>query len=362
MTSTAPARRNGHSTAIDLPHAASSPSRVGQGTAIEQSRAAAEVYASVLAAKQAPRDTTRASESMAQSCGMPQLAERAFFRFNRGGGQVTGPTVHLARELARCWGNIQYGVAELRRDDDAGQSEMQAFAWDMESNARSSAVFIVPHKRDKKGGPESLTDMRDIYENNANNGARRVREAILAVLPLWFVEDAKDKCQKTLAEGGGKPLEQRKGDAIAAFGKLGVTKAQLEAHLGRRAAEWLDLDLASLTVIHKSISRGEVTVADEFPVAPVSAEEIQSQATQRKAATPPAEQDPDPSPAPAAAETTPPPAATDLDQLWEQITAMAPRDWDAARLAQDFQGFTKSAPNKADAPTMQRYLDHLRGQ
>jgi hypothetical protein len=293
-TSNAPARRNGTSPAeIRLPHQPATTDRVGQGTAIEQSRAAAEVYASVLAAKQAPRDIEHATAEMNTACKMIQLAERAFFRFNRGDGQVTGATVQLARELARCWGNIQYGVSELRRDDEHGQSEMQAFAWDMESNARASAVFIVPHIRDTKRGPKQLSDMRDIYENNANNGARRVREAIFSVLPLWFVEDAKDRCQKTLKDGGGKPLAQRKAEAIEAFGKLGVTRAQLEAKLGRPSNDWLDLDLASLTVIYKSVSRGDVTVGDEFPVAPVTNDEIAATASRRTATAttqPPADQ------------------------------------------------------------------------
>ena len=251
------------SSAVQLPQPGAT--RIGQGTAIEQSRAAAEVYASVLAADARPRNVQGAIRSMDDACRMRELAERAFFRFNRGGGNVTGPTIHLARELARCWGNVQYGVAELRRDDDHGQSEMQAFAWDLETNARASAIFIVPHKRDKRGGPESLTDMRDIYENNANNGARRVREALFSVLPLWYVEQAKALCTKTLEDGGGKPLPQRIAASIEAFGAIGVSERQLEEKVGRPSQAWTALDLAPLTVIYQSIKRGEVTRDEEFP-------------------------------------------------------------------------------------------------
>jgi hypothetical protein len=57
-----------------------------------------------------------------------------------------------------------------------------------------------------------LVDMRDIYENNANNGARRLREAIFAILPAWFKEEAKELCSKTLEGGGDKPLAQRIAD------------------------------------------------------------------------------------------------------------------------------------------------------
>lgn len=107
------------------------PTRIGQGTAVEQSRAAAEVQAAVVVAQQCPRNIQQAVAEMRESCRQPYLAERAFYRYGRGGSTVTGPSVHLARELARCWGNIQYGLVELRRDDEYGQSEMQAFAWDV---------------------------------------------------------------------------------------------------------------------------------------------------------------------------------------------------------------------------------------
>jgi len=251
---------------VPLPHPTAA--RIGQGTAIEQSRAAAEVYASVLAADARHRNKQDAIKEMRDACGMRELAERAFYRFPRGKGKpVTGATIHLARELARCWGNISYGVAELRRDDVYAQSEMQAFAWDLQTNARASAIFIVPHARDKTDGGDPLTSARDIYENNANAGARRVREALFALMPLWFVEQAKAACTKTLEDGGGKPLPQRIAAAIELFAELGVSEQQLEAKVGLPTRAWTALDLAPLTVIYQSIQRGEISRDEEFPPA-----------------------------------------------------------------------------------------------
>ncbi|WP_225794730.1 hypothetical protein [Streptomyces aculeolatus] len=250
------------------------PNRVGQGTAVEQSRAAAEVQAAVVVAQQCPRNMQAAVAEMRESCKQQGLAERAFFRYSRGGSTVTGASVHLARELARCWGNVQYGLVELRRDDDYGQSEMQAFAWDVQTNSRNSSTFIVPHRRDTKNGAKQLTDMRDIYENNANNGARRVREAIFAILPPWFVEEAKALCSQTLKDGGGKPLHTRIADAVKVFERFGVTTAQLEQKIGRPTAKWNEHDVAQLGVIFKSLDRGEVAVEDEFPPERVTADEL----------------------------------------------------------------------------------------
>ncbi|WP_214103170.1 hypothetical protein [Acrocarpospora catenulata] len=265
------------------------PTRIGQATAVEQSRAVAEVHAAIIVAQQCPRDVQAARQAMHDSCQQMFMAEKAFFRFRRGDGQISGETVHLARELARCWQNIQYNVGELRRDDAAGQSEVIAWAWDVQMNTRSSTTFIVPHGRDKDGQVVPLISLRDIYENNANAGARRVREMIFNVLPPWFIEEAKEVCTRTLAGGGGKPLAQLIDEALLTFAGLGVSADQMEQKVGRPKGNWNPYDLAQFRVIYRSLQRREVTVEDEFPPARVTAAEV-LQAAQQPAAPAPTEQ------------------------------------------------------------------------
>src|SRR5581483_3847489 len=278
------------------------PSRVGQATAVEQTRDIAEVQAAIIVARQFPRNVPQAIADMRDSCRRKELADRAFFRYPQGGQIVSGPSVHLARELARVWGNFQYGAVELRRDDEYGQSEMLAFAWDVQTNTRNSSVVAESHK--KNTGGRDLTDLRQIYENNANVISRRVREAILASLPTWFVEEAKDICAKTIAEGGGVPLAQRIANAIEVFGNLGITIPQLEVKIGAATEKWTDHDVANLRVIRQSLLRGEVTKDEEFPPPRVTADEITG-TPPAAPATPAAEM------APAAAEQDAQPEASD---------------------------------------------------
>jgi hypothetical protein len=263
-----------------------------QATAVETARAIAEVQAAAFVAQQMPRSIQRARADMLEACQQLALAERAFFSFRRSGQSVTGPSIHLARELARVWGNIDYGIKELRRDDSGGESEMLAYAWDLQTNARNSSTFIVPHRRDTKDGQKAITDLRDIYENNANAGARRVREGIFACLPVWFVEEAKATCRATVEHGGGVPLAQRVARVMDYFaGRFGVRKERLEERVGRNADSWDAHDVAGLEVLGRSIHSRETRVEDEFPAAderPTAADVL------RKARTPkPASHEPD---------------------------------------------------------------------
>ena len=252
-------------TDLALPSDAVAARRAGaitQQTAIEQARAVAEVAGQIRAAQDNPRSMDRARAQMMDACNHLALAERAFYAVpNRG----SGPSVHLARELARCFGNIQHGVVELSRDDEAGLSEVQAFAWDVENNTRSVRSFQVPHQRMKGRDRQKLIDLTDIVNNNNNVGARAVRETIWHVLPVGFRLEAEQMCKATLERGNGEALEVRIVKAIDAFEKAGVTVAQIEARIGREAARWDAEDVAELVVLFQSLRSGDVSKDEAFP-------------------------------------------------------------------------------------------------
>lgn len=236
-----------------------------QATVVEQSRAIAEVQGALVVAANRPRDRAAALNEALESCRTREVAESAFFKFSRGGASVAGETIHLARELARCWGNIVYDVMELERNDEAGNSEMMARAWDLETNAQARLMFIVPHSRDTKHGAKKLTDVRDIYENNANMGARRLRECIFAVLPPYLVKSAANECRTTLERGDGEePLPVRISKLLTAFAQIGIDKARIEAKHGA-TDKFTPVDVANLRVSYQSIRRNEISADDEFP-------------------------------------------------------------------------------------------------
>lgn len=242
---------------------APAPATINEGTVtIESQRAIAEVKARVVMARQFPRNQGQAYMNAMQSCKRKGLADVAIFRFPRGGGQVEGPSIRLAEELARCWGNIEYGIRELSRSE--GKSEMQAFAWDMETNTLSTQNFTVSHIRDKRGGGAKLTDERDIYEITANMGARRLRARILAVLPPELVDDAVAACMETRTSNIKQNLQDNLRKMMQAMSGLGVTGEMLTGYLGHDVMQSTPDEVSDLRGVYEAIKNGMGKVGDYF--------------------------------------------------------------------------------------------------
>ena len=237
--------------------------KINQGTiAIEASRAIAEAQGKLVIAKRFPRDEVQSYAKAMEACQRPTMAAKAFYSFPRGSQTVEGPTIRFAEELARCWGNIDYGIKELSQDD--GKSEMQAYAWDLETNAQSVQNFTNPHQREQGKKMVTLTSQRDIYENNANMATRRLRSRILAILPAWFVEDAIAECKKTLAGQNDTPLIDRVKKMVVQFAKLGVTQEMIEKRLKRKVDTMTSDDFVEYVGIYNAVKGGESKIADWF--------------------------------------------------------------------------------------------------
>ena len=251
---------------------------------VESSRSIAETQATMIIARRFPRDQQKAVDRIVQACTRPQLADVAIYAYPRGGTQVTGPSIRLAEAIAQNWGNLQFGIRELSQEH--GRSSVQAYAWDIETNTRAEKVFEVKHERYTKKGTYPLTDPRDIYELVANNGARRVRACILALIPGDVIESAVAQCEATQKAAMGAPEAKIK-SMIESFAKYGVTKRQLEKRLQHRldADTTVVAELLSLHKIYVSLKDG-YTKPDEWfePDIPDPADKTSAKSKLKKAA------------------------------------------------------------------------------
>ena len=233
----------------------------GALTSIASSREVEEVRAAMIIARSFPRDHMTAIDRLLNACTRPTMAEAGLYTYSRGGSDVSGPSIRLAEAAAQCWGNIQFGIREVEQSD--GESVVEAYAWDIETNTRQSKTFHVPHERHTRRGVQRLTDPRDIYELVANQGARRLRSCILSVIPGDVIEAAVSQCRTTMTASADTSPEAQKA-LLERFAEFNVTKAQIEKRIQRRLDAIQPAQVVMLRGVYRSLKDGMSKAADWF--------------------------------------------------------------------------------------------------
>ncbi|MDQ0176029.1 hypothetical protein [Bacillus chungangensis] len=237
-----------------------------QGNVLAQStssREMEEVKGAIFMARQFPRNVFQAEQRILDSCKRISLAETAVYQYKRGSAKISGPSIRLAEVVAQNWGNIDSGIKELEQRE--GESDVMAYAWDLETNTRQTKVFTVKHSMKAKGSIKKLTDPRDIYEKVANDGARRLRSCILSVIPGDIVEKAIQQCEETLRGNSNGPLKDRISNALNIFkGEYRVTQEMVEERFGYNAESFSEYDYVELIKIYNSLKDGMSKVDDWF--------------------------------------------------------------------------------------------------
>lgn len=207
-----------------------------------------------------PRDLTAAYAELMEACKLPALANVAFYTVPQGGQKITGPSIRLAEEIARVYGNFEYGHRELSRVEASptsfGRSEIEVYGWDKQTNNRSIRQLTVLHVLDTRDGPKKLRDQKDIDNKIANVASKQLRGRILAMMPKWVVESAIEECRKTLSGNNDEPISVRVRKMTQAFAKFGVTSEHLEKYLGHALDQTMADEIIDLTGVFNAIKDG----------------------------------------------------------------------------------------------------------
>lgn len=223
-----------------------------------------EIQSAIVIAKRFPRSEDGAFEKLMKAASRPAFAEDAAYSFPRGGATVSGPSINLAREAARVWGNIRYGLEIIRDDEESRQ--IRGWAWDVETNTKTTAEdeFKKLVQRKQKGGGTLWVkpDERDLRELTNRRGAILMRNCLLQLLPKDLVEDALSRCAATLQGKAKEDPDGARKKIILAFSELNVTPEMLEAKIGHALAQCSPAEIAELRQIYKSIADGNSTWAE----------------------------------------------------------------------------------------------------
>lgn len=223
-------------------------------TAAAEAREEAEIKAAIVLARKFPRNEGAIYTKLLKSCGRASFAEEAMYSFPRGQTTVEGPSINLAREAGRLWGNLRYGLEIIREDEES--RAIRGWVWDVETNTKISHTdeFKKLIQRRRDGATVWVTpDERDLRELTNRRGAVAVRNCLLQIIPKDFIEAAMDEAKKTLRKAASQDKPAKVAAMAGEFDLLGINKAALEKYLGHPLAEITDDEFLKLRGAYAAI-------------------------------------------------------------------------------------------------------------
>jgi hypothetical protein len=185
-----------------------------------------------------------------------------FYRFpvkKKGGGQdwIEGPSIKLANDVARIFGN---NVNEIRELDVGDAWVFYARFTDLETGFSMERAY-----RQRK----SQTSLRGDSERQLDiayqiGQSKAIRNCIVNSLQI-YADYAFEQARDSLVEKIGKDLDRWRERTLQGLAKMPVELARVERVIGRAARDWLAPNLAQVIAMMKSVADGMATADEVFP-------------------------------------------------------------------------------------------------
>ena len=252
--------------------------RSNAGIAAAAETAKQLVQARFLVARHSPRNEEDARDRILRACRRPTFAAVALYAKPIGGTTVKGPSVRLADELAKAYGNIDVRCDVIHEDDET--RHVQVTACDLESNLTRSQTVVVRKTVERKSprdGQEVLSSRTNsagkvTYLIRANDDDLLVKEAALVakarrglqlqLIPADLVDEAQEVARQTIASGAKSDPDAECKRILDAFAELGVRPSSLERIIGHPVAQASPADILTLREVYTSIRDGEARIED----------------------------------------------------------------------------------------------------
>lgn len=241
------------------------------GVASAVAREQSEILAATMTAHKFPRNETAARTKALNSFERLSMAEAAQYKFPRGGKQISGPSIDMAVECARCWRNIRQGLRIVKVGEET--VHIKGYACDLETNSYVEFEDEFEKLVQRKINGQTMwvkPDERDLRELINRRGAILVRNAILRVLPPDLIEDCIGVSENTLKKANEKSLKDNPKETLnkLAFGfsRFGVTADMLEKYIGNKLDAITPEQLTDLLKIYNSIKDGQSKREEHFDV------------------------------------------------------------------------------------------------
>jgi len=223
----------------------------------------AEMDIQIVTAKNYPRNVKRAIENcIAVVSSDPEIAKVCHYSLPRGGKDISGASVHLARIIASEYRNLR--VDSKIVDIDAKMLTAQCVCIDLESNYAIRTE--VKRRITTKQGQRFNDDMIVVTANAAMAIAQR--NAILQVIPRVYTDRVYKAVKQTITgdiSDESKLLQKRKEILDSFKDEYGVSADEIVKLLGVGAVGSIKKEqILTLVGLANSIKDGDTTVDEAF--------------------------------------------------------------------------------------------------
>lgn len=234
--------------------------RITVGNIYQQDKATIDTQIST--AKAYPRNLKRSTENAIAIVTIDkETAATCTYSLPRGGKPITGPSVHLAKILVQCWGNMRVEAKVMSVDDKTLTS--QAVAFDLENNV----AIKVEVKRSIMTKNGRMNDDMIVVTGNAANSIA-LRNAVLSVIPRSIVDKVHNEAKSKIigdVSDKTKMLAKRKQVFDGLKDTYSLTEKEILAAIGKAAVDHVTPDdLVTLIGIGTAIKDGDTTVEYAF--------------------------------------------------------------------------------------------------
>ena len=186
-----------------------------------------------------------------------------FYRFpvkKKDGGQdwIEGPSIKLANDVARIYGNC---LVEVREIDVGDAWTFYARLTDIESGFSTERAY---RQRKSQSSIRSRDAERSLDIAYQIGQSKAIRNVICNGLQL-YCDYAFEKAQHSLVDKIGQDLEAWRRRTLEGIAKMPVDLPRVERVIGRAAKDWLAPNIAQIIEMMHSVADGMATADDVFP-------------------------------------------------------------------------------------------------
>lgn len=207
------------------------------------------------------RDEVKVMKKLAVNAAM--AGDDWFYRFpvkKRDGGQdwIEGPSIKLANDIARVFGNCAIEVREIDYGD----------AWVFYSRFTDIETGFSMERAYRQRKSQTSMRTKD-YERQQDiayqiGQSKAIRNVICNSLQIYS-DYAFREARGSLVDKIGKDINGWLKRTVAGLSKIPVDVVRVERVVGRAAKDWLAPDIAAVIAMMKSIHDGMSTLDETFP-------------------------------------------------------------------------------------------------